>query len=118
MTLTTTGPRSMRLANAMLERSAVVLLKGFAVNQMKVASENSVDVTSDNMSVRFCAFLWLLSFTQVKESDWPSGQKHPSNSPIHEKIAPIIKKTTAPPPATQKSTPSPYKTPEQKYSSH
>ena len=76
MTLTTTSPRSMRFANAILQRSAVVLLIDFAVNQMKVASENSVDVTSDKTAVRFCAFLWLLSFTQVKESDWPAGQKH------------------------------------------
>ena len=76
MTLTTTSPRSLQFTNAILQRSAVVLLKGFAVNQMKVASENSVDVTSDKTAVRFCAFLWLLSFTQVKESDWPSGQKH------------------------------------------
>ena len=76
MTLTTTSPRSLRFADAMLERSAVDLLIDFAVNQMKVASENSVDVTSDKTAVRFCAFLWLLSFTQVKESDWPSGQKH------------------------------------------
>ena len=67
MTLTTTGPRSMRLANAMLERSAVVLLRDFAVNQMKVAPASSVDVTSDKTAVRFCAFLWLLSFTQVKD---------------------------------------------------
>ena len=83
MTLTTTSPRSLRFADAMLERSAVDLLIDFAVNQMKVASENSVDVTSDKTAVRFCAFLWLLSFTQVKESDWPAGQKHPLNSPIH-----------------------------------
>ena len=76
MTLTTISPRSMRFANAMLERSAVVLLRDFAVNQMKVVPKNSVDVTSDKTAVRFCAFLWLLSFTQVKESDWPSGQKH------------------------------------------
>ena len=76
MTLTTTSPRSLRFADAMLERSAVDLLIDFAVNQMKVASENSVDVTSDKTAVRFCAFLWLLSFTQVKESDWPAGQKH------------------------------------------
>ena len=76
MTLTTTSPRSLQFTNAILQRSAVVLLKGFAVNQMKVASENSVDVTSDKTAVRFCAFLWLLSFTQVKESDWPAGQKH------------------------------------------
>ena len=55
MTLTITSPRSMRFANAMLERSAVVLLKGFAVNQMKVVSENSVDETSDKTAVRFCA---------------------------------------------------------------
>ena len=83
MTLTLTSPRSMRFANAILQRSAVVLLKGFAVNQMKVVPKNSVDVTSDKTAVRFCAFLWLLSFTQVKESNWPSGQKHPSNSLIH-----------------------------------
>ena len=83
MTLTLTSPRSMRFANAILQRSAVVLLKGFAVNQMKVVPANSVDVTSDKAAVRFCAFLWLLSFTQVKESDWPSGQKHPLNPPTH-----------------------------------
>ena len=83
MTLTLTSPRSMPFANAMLERSAVILLKGFAVNQMKVVPASSVDVTSDKTAVRFCAFLWLLSFTQVKESNWPSGQKHPSNSLIH-----------------------------------
>ena len=76
MTLTTTSPRSMRFADATLQRSAVVLLKGFAVNQMKVVPANSVDETSDKTAVRFCAFLWLLSFTQVKESDWPTGQKH------------------------------------------
>ena len=73
----------MRFADATLQRSAVVLLKGFAVNQMKVVPANSVDETSDKTAVRFCAFLWSLSFTQVKESDWPSGQKHPLNSPIH-----------------------------------
>ena len=67
MTLTTTSPRSMRFADAILERSSVVLLKGFAVYQMKVVPENSVDVTSDKTAVRFCAFLWLLSFTQVKD---------------------------------------------------
>ena len=66
----------MRFADAILQRSAVVLLIDFTVNQMKVASENSVDVTSDKTAVRFCAFLWLLSFTQVKESNWPAGQKH------------------------------------------
>ena len=55
MTLTLTSPRSMRFANAILQRSAVVLLIDFAVNQMKVASENSVDVTSDKTAVRFCA---------------------------------------------------------------
>ena len=76
MTLTTTSPGSMPFANAILQRSAVVLLKGFAVNQMKVVPASSVDVTSDKTAVRFCAFLWLLSFTQVKESDWPTGQKH------------------------------------------
>ena len=48
----------------------------FIVNQIEVVSENSVDVTSDKTAVRFCAFLWLLSFTQVKESNWPTGQKH------------------------------------------
>ena len=76
MTLTTTSPRSMSFANAILQRSTVVLLRDFAVNQMKVVPENSVNVTSDKTAVRFCAFLWLLSFTQVKESDWPAGQKH------------------------------------------
>ena len=55
MTLTTTNARSTSFANAILQRSTVVLLKGFAVNQMKVASENSVDVTSDKTAVRFCA---------------------------------------------------------------
>ena len=55
MTLTTTSPGSMPFANAILQRSAVVLLIDFAVNQMKVASENSVDVTSDKTAVRFCA---------------------------------------------------------------
>ena len=54
----------------------MVLLMDFVVYQMKVVPENSVDVTSDKTAVRFCAFLWLLSFTQVKESDWPAGQKH------------------------------------------
>ena len=76
MTLTTTSLRSMRFANAMLERSAVVLLRDFAVNQMKVVSENSVDVTSDKTAVRFCAFFWLLFFAQAKKSDWPAGHKH------------------------------------------
>ena len=83
MTLTLTSPRPIPFADAMLERSAVVLLRDFAVNQMKVAPASSVDVTSDKTAVRFCAFLWLLSFTQVKESNWPAGQKHPLNSPIH-----------------------------------
>ena len=55
MTLTTTSPRSLQFANAILQRSAVVLLKGFAVNQMEVVLENSVDVTSDKTAVRFCA---------------------------------------------------------------
>ena len=55
MTLTTTSPRSMWFANAILERSAVVLLIDFAVNQMEVVLENSVDVTSDKTAVRFCA---------------------------------------------------------------
>ena len=54
MTLTITSPRSMRFANAMLERSAMVLLKVFAINQMKVVSENSVDETSDKTAVLFC----------------------------------------------------------------
>ena len=56
MTLTTTSPGSMPFANAILQRSAVVLLKGFAVNQMKVVPANSVDVTSDKTAVRFCTF--------------------------------------------------------------
>ena len=55
MTLTTTSPRSMHFANAILQRSALALLKGFAVNQMKVVPKNSVDVTSDKTAVRFCA---------------------------------------------------------------
>ena len=55
MTLTTTSPRSLQFANAILQRSAVVLLKGFAVNQMKVVPKNSVDETSDTTAVRFCA---------------------------------------------------------------
>ena len=55
MTLTTTSPQSMRFADAILQRSAVVLLIDFVVYQMKVASENSVDVTSDKTAVRFCA---------------------------------------------------------------
>ena len=42
-------------ANAILERSAVVLLIDFAVNQMEVVLENSVDMTSDKTAVRFCA---------------------------------------------------------------
>ena len=67
MTLTIISPRSMRFANAMLERSAVGLLKDFAVNQMKVASENSVDVTSDKTAVRFCAFFWLLFLCKQKK---------------------------------------------------
>ena len=54
MTLTTTSPRSLQFANAILQRSAVVLLKGFAVNQMKVVPASSVDVTSDKTAVRFC----------------------------------------------------------------
>ncbi len=76
MTLTLTSPRSMRFADAMLQRSAVVLLRDFTVNQMKVVPASSVDVTSDKTAVRFCAFFWLLFFTQVKKSDWPAGQKH------------------------------------------
>ena len=83
MTLTITSPRSMRFANAMLERSTVILLIGFALNQTKVVPASSVNVTSDKTAVRFCAFLWLLSFTQVKESNWPSGQKHLLNPPTH-----------------------------------
>ena len=55
MTLTTTSPRSLRFADAVLERSAVVLLMDFVVYQMKVVPENSVDVTSDKTAVRFCA---------------------------------------------------------------
>ena len=55
MTLTTTSPQSMRFSNAILQRSAVVLLIDFAVNQMEVVLENSVDVTSDKTAVRFCA---------------------------------------------------------------
>ncbi len=82
MTLTTKSPRSMRFANAMQERSAVVLLKGFAVNQMKVASENSVDVTSDKTAVRFCTFFGYF-FCASKKSNWPSGQKHRSKKLIH-----------------------------------
>ena len=54
MTLTTTSPQSMRFANAILQRSAVVLLIDFAVNQMTVVPENSVDATSDKTAVRFC----------------------------------------------------------------
>ena len=79
----------MRFANAILQRSAVVLLKGFAVNQMKVVPKNSVDVTSDKTAVRFCAFLWLLSFTQVKESDWPAGQKHGYGKRLTKNKAPL-----------------------------
>ena len=45
----------MRFANAILQRSAVVLLIDFAVNQMKVVPASSVDVTSDKTAVRFCA---------------------------------------------------------------
>ena len=59
MTLTTTSPQSMRFANAILQRSAVVLLRDFAVNQMKVVPKNSVGVTSDKTAVRFCAQLVL-----------------------------------------------------------
>ena len=82
MTLTLTSPRSMRFADAMLERSAVVLLMDFAVNQMKVVLENSVDVTSDKTAVRFCTFFGYF-FCASKKSNWPSGQKHGLNSPIH-----------------------------------
>ena len=95
MTLTTTNARSTSFANAILQRSTVVLLKGFAVNQMKVASENSVDVTSDKTAVRFYpvvsyrGFGYFLCATtaffaprlksvpkRIKKSDWYSGQKH------------------------------------------
>ena len=75
MILTTISPRSMRFANAMLERSAVVLLRDFAVNQMKVVPKNSVDVTSDKTAVRFCTFFGYF-FCASKKSDWPAGQKH------------------------------------------
>ena len=67
MTLTTASPRSMRFCDATLQRSAVVLLKGFAANQMKMVSENSVDVTSDKTAVRFCAFFWLLFLCKKKK---------------------------------------------------
>ena len=53
MTLTTTSPRSMRFADAILQRSAVVLLKGFVVYQLELVPKNSVDVTSDKTAVRF-----------------------------------------------------------------
>ena len=82
MTLTITGPRPMQFANAMLERSAVILLKGFAVNQIMVVPESSVDVTSDKTAVRFCTFFGYF-FCASKKSDWPTGQKHRLNSPIH-----------------------------------
>ena len=75
MTLTTTSPRSLQFTNAMLQRSAVVLLKGFVVKQMKVVSENSVDVTSDKTAVRFCTFFGYF-FCASKKSNWPTGQKH------------------------------------------
>ena len=55
MTLTLTSPRSLPFANAILQQSAVVLLKDFAVNEMKVVPASSVDVTSDKTEVRFCA---------------------------------------------------------------
>ena len=48
-------------------RRDVATESDFIVNQIEVVSENSVDVTSDKTAVRFCAFLWLLSFTQVKD---------------------------------------------------
>jgi len=51
-------------------------VRDFGVNQIAAIAKNSVDVTSDKTAVRFCAFLWSLSFTEVKESDWPAGQKH------------------------------------------
>ena len=75
MTLTITSPRSMRFADAILQRSAVVLLIDFAVNQMKVVPEKSVDVTSDKTAVRFCTFFGYF-FCASKKSDWPAGQKH------------------------------------------
>ena len=55
MTLTTTSPQSMRFADAILQRSAVVLLIDFVVYQMKLVPKSSVDVTSDKTAVRFCA---------------------------------------------------------------
>ena len=55
MTLTLTSPRSLPFANAILQQSAAVLLKDFAVNEMKVVPASSVDVTSDKTAVRFCA---------------------------------------------------------------
>ena len=55
MTLTTTSPQSMRFANAILQRSAVVLLIDFVVYQMKLVPKSSVDVTSDKTAVSFCA---------------------------------------------------------------
>ena len=71
MTLTTTSPQSMRFANAILERSAVVLLKGFAVNQMKVVPASSVDVTSDKTAVRFALLFYkevlVTFFVQAKK---------------------------------------------------
>ena len=65
----------MRFADATLQRSAVVLLKGFAVNQMKVVPASSVDVTSDKTAVRFCTFFGYF-FCASKKSNWPTGQKH------------------------------------------
>ena len=59
MTLTTTSPQSMRFANAILQRSAVVLLIDFVVYQMKLVPKSSVDVTSDKTAVRFCAQFFL-----------------------------------------------------------
>ena len=95
MTLTTTNPRSTPFANAILQRSAVILLKGFAVDQMKIVTASSVDVTSDKTAVRFYpvvsyrGFGYFLCATtaffaprlksvpkRIKKSDWYSGQKH------------------------------------------
>jgi len=83
MTLPLTGPRPMRFVDAILQRSAVVLVRDFVVKQLKVVPANSVGETSDKTAVRFCAFFWLLFFAQAKKSDWPAGQKHPLNLSIH-----------------------------------
>ena len=57
-------------------------VRDFGVNQIAVIAKNSVDVTSDKTAVRFCTFFGYF-FCASKKSDWPSGQKHPLNSPIH-----------------------------------